>query len=373
MIISDYMLLAVFGILFLIESILPAGRGTVIVYSHLLNRWAYTISSSLPIFGGRHLFLKTLFPPLGASFITGSNPVVLSPSGIMLNPYEGRFSAVGRGHLAFTEIGRVGVSGSALMINDKKFCTMHSEYEAEWWKDRILETMRTSASDRPAVIKRILLLMFDVDVIREIAETVSGKTKHLRIAVNTLYIYLFFIVPLSVVLFSIDTVILPLLCILFLLQAVSISLFSRAYIRVFSERRKPWGVIISTALYPPALIRSIDYFFRDSLIMFNPAAVSLCMMNMADAEALASFLIREYKYYRFTSGDAYEREICSIHREAMLDQVKRLLEINSIDYNAVITPPEQYDDMASYCPRCHCQYSSRALICGDCSIDLVKY
>lgn len=373
MIISDFLLFAVFGLLFCLESVIISGRGTVIIYSHLLNKWSYKVSGFLPSFGGRHLSIRTLFPPLGSAFITGSLPVIISSEGFILNPYEGRWRASGKNFFRYSEVKKIGVSGGSLLINGKSLCRMHSEYEAAWWKDKLIKLVKLPPEKRMEAADRIIASMFDRDEAKKIISGISAAVKPLRAAVNVLYIFLFIAAPLSVWIFTFEDVLFPVLAVLLVLHASVAAIFYRTYRTVFKERGIPWAVLISIAFYPPALIRSADWFFKDSLLMFNPAAVSFCLMQKEDAGKLISFLIREYTYFNFVSDDNFEIRIVNFYRESMLTGIKQLLEKESVSFDDLLMPPVQLDDMESYCPRCFCQYTGKAEICGDCTVELIKY
>lgn len=373
MIVSDFLLFAVFALLFCLESVIISGRGTVIIYSHLMKKWGYKVSETLPFFGARHLSLKTLFPPLGSAFITGSYPVIISPSGIMLNPYEGRWRSSGVNFFRYSDIKTIGVSGTSLVINECSFCRLHSEYEAAWWKDKLILLVKTLPDKRAELINSILAWMFDIHTIQNSASEIFKKVRPLRILVNFLYLFLFAAAPLLVFFFTFENVLVPVLTVIFLLHTAGVILFHRAYRAVFKDRGFPWSAVISIAFYPPAMIRSIDYFFKDSLIMFNSAAVSLSLMSPADSKRLISFLIREYTFFNFESDDKFEMEAADFYRESMLAEIKLLLNRNSINYSELLIPPEPDDGSEFYCPRCFCQYNGKVIRCEDCSIDLKKY
>jgi hypothetical protein len=338
-----------------------------------MKKWVYKVSETLPFFGARHLSLKTLFPPLGSAFITGSYPVIISPSGIMLNPYEGRWRSSGVNFFRYSDIKNIGVSGTSLVINGDSFCRLHSESEAAWWKDKLILLAKTSRDKRAEIINSIIAGMFDINTIQNSASEILKKVRPLRITVNILYLFLFIAAPLLVLFFTFENILIPVLTIILLLHTAALILFYRAYRAVFKERGIPWSAVISIAFYPPAMIRSIDYFFKDSLIMFNSAAVSLSLVSPADSKRLISFLIREYTFFNFESEDNFEQEAVCFYRESMIAEIKLLLQKKSINYNKLLIPPELHDDIEYYCPRCFCQYNGKVRKCEDCLIDLRKY
>jgi hypothetical protein len=350
-----------------------SGRGTVIIYSHLLRKWDYTISGRLPFFAGKHISLRTFLPPLGAAFVTGSCPLILSSSGFMLNPYEGRYKADGKNYINFSEIKTVSVSGSALLINGRNFCKMHSELEALRWKDKIVSIAKFSSDRRGEAISEIIRPMFDLERVEKLIKKISGEIKPLRITVNLLYIFLFIAAPAAVLIFTFEIILFSLLITMVFLHALAVYFFYKGYTAVFEERSTPWPVLISIALYPPALIRSIDYFYKDSVLEFNPSAVSMILFNSGNSRKLISFLIREYTFFRFKSENRIEEEIICSFKKTMLNEIKLLLEKCSIDYNELLVPPAPFENIESYCPRCFCQYTGGVRICEDCSIELEKY
>jgi len=371
--VSDFLLFAVFGLLFCLESVILSGRGTVIIYSHLMNKWEYSISGTLPFFGGKHLSLKTLIPPLGAAFITTSHPIIISSSGFILNPYEGRLRASGKNSYRYTDVKTIGVSGSSLLINGISFCSMHSESEAAWWKEKLIRLTNISPGKRSDFVNEITASMFDLNAIADLALKIFTAIKPLRIIVNILYFYLFIAAPLLVLFFSFEDVLIPVLTVLLFLHAAAVTFFYRSYRAVFNDRGIPWAAIVSIAFYPPALIRSVDYFYKDSFLMFNAAAVSLSLIPHENSKKLISFLIREYNYFNFATEDNFEQELVSFYRKSMLAVIKQLLEKESINYDELLIPPAQHDDIELYCPRCFCQYTGKVRKCEDCSIDLIKY
>jgi len=373
LIISDFLLFLVFGFLFCLESVILSGRGTVIVYSHFLSKWDFIISDTLPFFGGKHLSFKTLIPPLGSAFITGSYPVIISPSGFMLNPYEGRCRASGINCFRYSEVKIIGVSGPALLINGSTFCRMHSESEADWWKEKLLNLTKISPDKMAGRVNELIASMFDLQSIEKIAEKIFNSVKPLRRTVNLLYIFLFIIAPVLVFLFSFENVLIPVLTAVLFLHAAAVTFFYKAYRTVFENRGIPWAAIISIAFYPPALIRSIDYFFKDSMLQFNAGAAALHLLPQGKSKKLISFLIREYIFFNFASENNFEQEQISFYRNSMLGEIKLLLERKSVNYEELLIPPAPHDDIEFYCPRCFCQYTGKVRTCEDCSIDLKKY
>ena len=190
LIVSDYLLFAVFALFFSMESVILSGKGTVIIYSHLLKRWGFKVSNQLPFFGGKHLSLKTLLPPLGSAFITGSHPIIMSPDGIMLNPYEGRYNTSHKNSYRFSDIKNIGVSGVVLLINGENFCRMHSDIEARHWKDKVLSATGTTAEKRTLTIADIINQMFDIDCAEKIIYKIQTVVKPLRLTVNIYYLFL---------------------------------------------------------------------------------------------------------------------------------------------------------------------------------------
>lgn len=355
------------------ESILLSGRGTVVIFSYLLAKWDFTVSVSLPFFGGKHLSLKTLFPPLGSAILTGSYPVIISHEGIMLNPYEGRYKSSGRNSFRYSGIKKIGVSGPVLLINGEKFCRMHSDYEANYWKDKILSVAEAPAERRDPLADEIISSTFDNISAAKRIEQIFIAVKPLRLTVNLLYIFLFISAPLMVIFFSLETVLIPVLVLLSFLHFTAVYIFYKTYKNIFAERDAPWAHIISMAFFPPALIRSVDYFFKDSMLNFNPAAVSLGLLPLEKSEELISFLIREYTFFNFKSDDTFELDVFESYRRSMLQGIESLIQRNVINLDKVLLPPPQYGNIKLYCPRCHCQYTDDVSICEDCNVKLKKY
>jgi len=373
LIVSDFLLFTVFGILFCMESVLLSGKGTVIIYSHLLKKWEFTISKNLPFFGGRHLSLKTLIPPIGAAFVTGSSPVIISTSGFMLNPCEGRYKTGAENSYQYSEIQSVGVSGPVLLVNEKNFCRMNSDSEALWWKEKIISLIKTAPDEREKRVDEFIASMFDLENIRKITQNIFVSVKPLRFTVNILYLFLFIAAPLAVFIFNPDDVLLPVLIVILMLHAAAVCFFYRAYRKVFTGRGIPWTVIISIALYPPALIRSIDYFFKDSLLQFNASVAAIALMEPENSKKLISYLIREYIYFRFESEDSFEKDMAVSYNRNLINGIKSLLTKTSINYEDLLKPPPPYDNTCLYCPGCFSQFIKDVKICEDCSIELKKY
>jgi hypothetical protein len=291
----------------------------------------------------------------------------------MLNPYERRFKSAGRNYYKFSEVKTVSVSGSALVINGESFCRMHSEFEALRWKDAIVHHIKCSMDHREYAVSEMIKSMFDMERIEELIKKIFIEIKPLRITVNLLYIVLFIIAPAAVMIFAFENVLYPLLITILFLHILAVYFFYKGYTAAFEERDTPWQVLISIAFYPPSLIRSIDYFFKDSLLEFNPSAVSLILLSSPNSRKLISFLIREYTFFRFKSEDDFEEEMVESYRDTMLKEIKVLLEKNFINYNELLVPPAPFDNIELFCPRCFCQYTGDVQICEDCSIELKKY
>ncbi|MBN1499978.1 MAG: hypothetical protein JW982_07480 [Spirochaetes bacterium] len=372
---SDFVLLAVFSIFFIAESILFSAKGTVVIYSNSLKKWKYKISDKLPYFGGKYISLRNIFPPLGVSIVCGSFPLIFSEQGFLKNPMSYKYGIADSGdlYIRYSDVREVTSSGSDLIINGKKFCLMNNESEADRWKETIMELVKSHPGNRKKKIEEVISLVFNSAEAEIKLKGILKATRFLRFLLNILYVYLFAFSPVCVYLFTLGNSAVYLLTGLLAIHLSAILMYIRAYRKSIPEKKLQWTVMISAAIFPPGLIRSIDHFFTQTFILYNPLALAFACTGKEVSEELASFLIREYSYFRFESNDKIQNEMITEFRAVMLNEIKKILKKKKMDYDSLVRPPEKSVNSVSYCPKCLCQYVNESLKCMDCNIKLIKY
>lgn len=130
-------------------------------------------------------------------------------------------------------------------------------------------------------------------------------------------------------------------------------------------------LLISAALYPPALLRGLQELCDTACSTFHPAVLAA---TLTDEPARRGHLRSELARLVYLEGAARENDDCpslaTLEYRALLGLLAEIGE----DPTALLRPPQREDASARYfCPACLAEYRRRAGACTDCGIALEAY
>ena len=370
MISSGTVFFLVFTALYLLESVTLCSSSAVIFYRGITGAVKYRFAKKLPEFGKVRLFIAPQFLPAASLFVTGSLPLLFSDKGFFSLTTD-RAGETDQKFFRFDQVKRVGVSHNSVTVDGKVFCKTHSEYEAEWWKERLLCLARSGSADRDSAALQMLDEMFNFKNAEEFIITAGRGTFILKTISGWVFIYCFFIVPVVSWILSIAVSWNLLLGPFAVMVTVEAAAFIYSYKKVFPSRGVPWGKVISMILYTPSLLRCMDVISKTSLAVFHPAAVARVLDKESAYRDLLSFYYREYTVAPVPQGDPECGDVVLWYRKHAAERVLAAARESGIKPEELIAQPERKDEeIKTYCPLCHEQYVLESGTCSECGIEL---
>lgn len=362
-----------FTALYLLESVTLCSGSAVLFWRGFSGAVKYRFARDLPRFWQGRLFMAPLLNPAASFFITGSMPVIFSGKGFCSVLKDGETGAE-QFFYSFDRVKRIGVSLNSLTVNGKTFCKMHSEHEAEWWKEHLLRLARTGPGSRESEALGMLDEMFDTGTAVKFITSCAGNTFFLSVMISMLFIYCFLVVPAAAWIFSLAMT-WPLLLIIFFLQVtVAVPVFVSSYKKIFPSRRVPWSRVVSMLLYTPSLLRCMDIINKTSLSVCHPAAVARALDNGKVFRRLLSCYYRAYTIAPLPQQEPGFCEVISWYRKHAAERIVKAAGETGISSVDLLAPPVRKDEeIKSYCPFCHEQYVREEGTCSECGIKLECY
>jgi len=192
----------------------------------------------------------------------------------------------------------------------------------------------------------------------------------LRVLCNTLFAYLFIVLPTIMLMWSV-TVLWPTLLTALVVLVVPLAVEFRdlhawLWPTNVSDRR---GELAHMVLYPPAAIRAHDWIAHRLCRPYHPLAVAAVL---CPSPVFAQFAARELR--RLHHPLATETVQPHLRTDEIV-AVRRVLEAEGLRPDNLLAPPPHVDaSSVSYCPRCETAYTLSAGTCVDCpGVSLIPY
>jgi len=192
----------------------------------------------------------------------------------------------------------------------------------------------------------------------------------LRVLCNALFVYLFIVLPLAMLVWSV-TVLWPTLLTALVVLVVPIAVEFRdlhawLWPTDTSDRRSELAHI---GLYPPAALRALDRIAHRLCRPYHPLAVAAVLSK---PPVFAKFAARELRrLYHPLATDTAQPDLPSHEILA----IRRALEAEGVRPDDLLAPPPHVDaSSVSYCPRCESAYTLATGTCVDCpGVSLVQW
>ena len=192
----------------------------------------------------------------------------------------------------------------------------------------------------------------------------------LRVLCNALFAYLFLVLPLAMLMWSV-TVLWPTLLAALVALVVPIAVEFRdlhawLWPADTSDRRSE---LVHFALYPPAALRALDRIAHRLCRSYHPLAVAAVLCT---SPFFAKFAARELRrlYHPLVTDPAQPNL-----RSHEILAIRRALETEGLRPDDLLAPPPHTDATSiSYCPRCETAYTLPTGTCVDCpGVSLVPW
>ena len=248
-------------------------------------------------------------------------------------------------------------SGSKLLCNNVELFRGEAS-QAKDLSDFLLRVKAAAPKKRGALIETWLRKRTDAAAAKERVELYCKKSIWLDLAVNTQFMLLFIITPISFARFG-SKALWPLAGIVLSTSVVIAWQFWRLHKQFFpGDGDARFKSIFSTVLSPIYAIRAGDALARDLLAGFHPLVAAGVLCSARDFEALAGEHLREIHFS--LSGTNW-------YAEQLQRALNRMVSKQGLDTRQLLATPERQENCVVYCPRCRAQYTKQRESCADCA------
>jgi hypothetical protein len=361
-----WILLAILYGLYVVECLAWIdGSSWVCFTSPVRGAWRCTRGSELPG-NDRGGFL--LADPLTASPAVvecGLWPISISPAGVSSATPSHPAASGPPTFVPFTEIQSVRGDLSGLYVNGRLLAAASQPLGA--FLARLIDDCRKAdGSRREKAIRKALAAAADASTALARWTESRQQTRAVAVSAAILFWYTLVIAP------TVIAVIGPyptwpwLLAGLMISTAATATLYYKAHARLYPALRfERWIQAIAMILLPVAAIRAAVNLSRHALGQYTPFAVlpALCGPAISALELRVAL----WDLQRLPAPDAQTTEsgrCVEWCRAATVDAAIEAIAASRIDLDAA--PDRDDDGSVSYCPRCHTQFQSTAVMCHIC-------
>jgi hypothetical protein len=313
-------------------------------------------------------------PPLGTLFAASQFPLSLTADGI-LGFVASSVNAGGRpaqtgAFVRFGEIQRVSARGKKVLVNDRLLVEAPSGVAALAIAARLKQFKDLPPKERARAIEQMLRDSLDATKARARWEELQKPLARIRLLTNSVFAFLFVIVPALIWRFGLSLTWPGLLAVLLLLTTATAISFWRAHKRFYpAAEDERFTHFLTILLSPATTIRACDVLTRPLLEAFHPLAVAREFCAPKVFENLSRRILRELRHpalphspHGNPAAAAVERE----YRELLLKIAEEFLTKQQLKPDALLQAPRAEDGCRSYCPRCLAQFTSDSGVCEDC-------
>ena len=315
--------------------------------------------------------------PLSRIFLSRSNPVLLTSSGIYLPTSEQHCQNIFYRSEDFTfipyhDMDTFEIDGKRIRLNHANFINPASIAYAKHIGNFIQELKDSKPWERRDKIKAFLDAANDFGQIENHEKSFTIPFFYLKSLCIFLFVCIFIILPIGVyanhsVYFNFPIFFLMVLLIYLTIIIMSYTILGKIYPEAFDQRL---NTMLSLILMPVAAIHVLSYLTRDIYANFDPLAIGRVLLPRDDFQGLLRkelFYIDQAKTQHDPCGWS---EFWELRQKSVMD----LLAKTKIDLSELRLPPDKRDiSAAAYCPLCYAEYRSGFYRCSDCSINLKPY
>ena len=326
------------------------------------GRWATAAGTELFRVGGRGVALASPFHFRGAAVICRPD-ISVCPSGLS-NTSDSTAIDGSQRYWPFQDVKAFSTDEADLFINGEVFARLTSKRLAAGVAAQLKELRGLGWEKRERGIVRAVRVEVDAAFASTEWASFQSSTRTLARICAALFVFTFTISPVAVGLVGASKswpyVLGGIVC---GTTAIAV-LYVRSYRKLFgSSPSDLWADTVSILLLPLAAMRCVDRLSREFGGRYNAIAVvsALCEQRVA-----TGFLRRQgVDLKRLVDEDGPdEAGKCSRwFAAAVLREMNQSVEGRGWDIHM---PPERYEAMHSYCPRCHAQYMAKSSVCEDC-------
>ena len=372
-------LLFILVLLYLTECLVWVKKQSVAYVSTWGGRWRLaTPKSWLGNANGAMLFLSPL-PPPGHIVLSHLLPVSISPSGVCAFNSQvllsGSRPATQTGEFVpFSAIKRAGTDGAYLLLNGEKFAKCATPKQAKALASVITSAAEAKVSRRESIVRSWLGKHFDARAAEKLWREAEEEIGSLQGVCTILFLFLFVAMPIIVLIFGLQGLIIPIGAVMIALAVLIGIMFFRLHRKFFpAESQERFENMLKMILCPPVSMRAADILTRSLLSDYSPVVVAGVLSGSKEQKFVRAFVLDLKHPLKHEVMDAAAVETINW---ATAEQLKASLAHVQRDGDSAdrLGPVEREGDSIAYCPRCDVQFVVSEGECPDCpGVELVAF
>jgi len=354
---DEQTLFAVFTLFYLVECLFWLPLGTVVLSTWTVRRgWTASHPSPLVSTGAKGVTMAWPLPPLGSLLVAQPWPVIPDAAGLWVGPgqlHEGK-------RLEWTAIRPKQEERTVTLAPGVELqCT--SAGEAQWLMEFLRKAAADSETERGQTLETFWRSSLSLPRARAAVRRYRLAASSLRMPCLGVLLISFGWIPLLFWRFGGSSWrVLAGFASLLLMTTMVALIWRHLDFRLFpNSRRKRWAQMLHLVFMPAHTIRAHDLIGAEVLAGLHPLPAASRVLKPAAFKALASQTWLAWKF-RPASDPLLAAAAVVLPR---LEACCRRLGLSVADMEAA---PARQGTAASYCPRCHSQFSLAAATCGNC-------
>jgi len=354
---------------------------TVAFFAHWTRGWRP--ARPHPVLSGsiKGLLLSFRLPPLAPVYLCYPWRAALSPTNVCPTRPSGTLeeSSTQQSRQAFSydAITSVTIADHTVKVNGQSFVTCQDVHGATALAQLLHYLASLPAADRQKAILGALAKGTSLDRLRSDLSALADSARLLRFLCNTLFLYLFLVVPTLLAFLSFSRL-WPILVTALVMVVLAIAVeFRDIHLWLWPEEKGVRRSALSRmGFYPPTAIRAHDYLAHRACAGYHPLAVAFLLCTPSVFDRFARQYVRQLHYP--LAGSAPNPTVTATEqwfRSAQEDTIRRVLASCGLDLDSYLRPPPRTGEGSlAYCPRCDTEYAVASGTCADCpGVTLIPY
>lgn len=359
--------------IYLVECVRWVGRSSVGLRSFFPGLWSFVAPWQVAAQWKRALMVTAPWPPLGALHIIDGLPVNVGPQGVTLGGrYPGGWSRPGADavHVPWTQIDRLKVSDAELHLDKELAVVLGTRRMSSALRRLFAEMKDAPAERRERILEKFLERRMDLEEVRKRRFRWRRWSFPHLLMCNVLLVIFFGAAYLLLFTGFFDFWRLILTFVLMVWSFTAL-VFEFTAAKVLPHSAQPnTGRKLATFLSPMSLMRSGDELRAELYGDLDALAVGSLYVDRRELQSVARQRLAELSYpiippQGLASEPALEDEAWL--RQKVQARTQKLLVSLGFDADELARPGFEPDGgSASFCPRCHSQYTTADGVCSNC-------
>ena len=320
----------------------------------------------------KKITLLNPFTPFSLDYMANVPRLSLSPTGVcsyaIVDYLDTKRMSQEQTTCLYDDIKQICANDSTLMINGTFFVSCSCNEQARYYVDVVNNLKSLKSNDRVKYLLEVIGQQFSNEQILEEINTISSHLQWLRVACLLLFTGTFIVAPVAVLMYGLETMLIPIIFLLYSLAVpVAVLNYSAQKNLIKNSVWSRIASVIKIMLCPPMAIRLPSELSLTSLVRFHPIPVIDTNLGDTGLSFYTEALRKLLHPIQTRSENSVSNAIIDWYAEA---EYNAFLHYGNTKYgtpfNSFGSDPMQESGSHSYCPRCLTQYTISVGTCSNC-------